>query len=330
MAKVVNAQIVKNLPWEDRKEGDFLPVWRYSKNPIIKRNVNRTVERTFNSGFVPFGDGFVGVFRGDTYTGIYKLFVGRSKDALNFTLDEEPIHFVDKNGNPLPDTRFSYDPRVVLLEGSYYIIFADYFADVTICIAKTDDFKTFTKLEYPFLPNCRNGALFPRKINGKYMILARPSDNASSLFGNIFISESYDMEYWGHHRLIARNNWANWNGVKCGGGPIPIETDEGWLVFTHGVLFNCNNLVYSMGAMLLDRDDPTKVLYNCENFLLTPQELYETTGHTPNVVFPTNVLVGENGKLAIYYGSADCYTCLAFTTVDIVIDYIKEHDCLNK
>ena len=330
MTKVLNANIVKDLPWEEKPDGHILPIWRYSKNPIIGRNVNRTIERTFNSGFVPFNGEFVGVFRGDTYTGLYKLFVGRSKDGINFTLEEEPIKFVDKDGNPSPENRYSYDPRVVELEGSYYIIFADHAHEVTVGIAKTDDFKTFTKLEYPFIPNCRNGALFPRKINGKYMLLSRPSDNASSMFGNIFISESYDMEYWGHHRLITTNAWANWNGVKCGGGPIPIETDEGWLVIVHGVLFNCNNLVYSVGALMLDKDDPSKVIHKCENFLMTPQESYEVAGHTPNVVFPTNVLVGEDGKLAIYYGAADCYTCLAFSTVDEIVSYIKEHDCVGK
>jgi len=329
MAKILNTKICKDMPWEDRPEGSFLPVWRYSQNPIIKRNVNKTIERTFNSGFVPFGDGYVGVFRGDTYTGFYKLFVGRSKDGIHFDIDENPIHFVDKDGKPA-DSKYQYDPRVVELEGAYYIIFADHCNEITVGIAKTTDFKTFVKLEYPFIPNCRNGALFPRKINGKYYLLSRPSDNASSMFGNIFISESYDMEYWGHHRLITTSGWANWNGVKCGGGPIPIETDEGWLVITHGVLYNVNNVVYSMGCLMLDKDDPTKVIHKCENFLMTPQEIYEVVGHTPNVVFPTNVLVGENGKLAIYYGAADCTTCLAFSTVDIIVDYMKEHDCIKK
>lgn len=327
MAKVVNTQIIKNLPWEEAPKGYFLPIWRYSKNPIIGRNVNNVIERTFNSGFVKFNDEFVGVFRGDSYAGLYALYVGHSKDGINFIIDEEKIHFVDENGNPVPDSRYSYDPRVVELEGEYYVIFADQADEVAICIAKTKDFKTFVKLPYPFLPNCRNGSLFPRKINGKYMILSRPSDNASSYFGNIFISDSYDMKYWGNHHLVLRSGWANWNGVKCGGGPAPIELDIGWLVFTHGVMFNVNTYVYSMGAMILDKDDPSKILYNCENFLMTPQESYEVSGHTPNVVFPTNVLVGENGKLAIYYGAADCYTCLAFSTVDIIVDYIKKHNC---
>ena len=167
MAKILNAKIT-NIPWEDRPEGYFLPVWRYSKNPVIDRNVNETIERAFNSGFVPFKDGYAGVFRGDCYSGIFNLYVGFSKDGLHFEINDEPIHFVDKNGNPLPDTGYSYDPRVVELEGSYYIIFADATAEVSVGIARTEDFKTFTKLDYPFPPNCRNGALFPRKINDKY------------------------------------------------------------------------------------------------------------------------------------------------------------------
>ena len=101
MAKVLNARIVKNLPWEDRPDGSFLPVWRYSKNPVINRNVNRTIERTFNSGFVPFNGEFVGVFRGDNYAMQFNLYVGHSKDALHFELDETPIQFVDKDGKPV-------------------------------------------------------------------------------------------------------------------------------------------------------------------------------------------------------------------------------------
>ena len=328
MAKIYNTKI-SNIPWEDRPEGYFLPVWRSKLNPIIKRNVNKVIERTFNSGFVPYKDHYVGVFRGDQYDGNFRLFLGYSKDGIHFTIEEEPIHFVDEKGNKLEDTRYQYDPRVIELEGEYYIVFADAYNEVTIGIARTKDFKTFVKLPYPFIPNCRNGSLFPRKINGKYYLLSRPSDNAAAFFGNIFISESKDLEYWGHHSLLLKSGWANWNGVKCGGGPAPIETDEGWLVILHGVLYNVNNYVYSMGALILDKDNPRKVKYLCKDFLLTPQEDYEINGHTPNVVFPTNVLVGEEGKMAIYYGASDCYTCVAFTTIDILIDFIKKHDCLN-
>lgn len=325
MAKILNAQIVKNIPWEEKPDDCRLPVWRYSKNPVIGRNPNESIARAFNSGFVWKDNEYIGVFRGEKYDGIPNLFVGHSKDGLHFDIDTERIHFVDEEGKPVEDTFWSYDPRVVQIEDTYYVIWADLWADVTIAIAKTKDFKTFVKLPYGFLPNIRNGSLFPRKINGKYYMLSRPSDNAATPFGNIFISDSYDLKYWGNHHLLLRPASTWWNGVKVGAGPIPIETDEGWLVITHGVMYNCNNLVYSAGLMLLDREDPTKILAVCNDYILTPEEDYETNGFTPNVVFPTCVITGEDGKLAIYYGAADTITCLAFSTIDTLLDYLKKY-----
>src|SRR5699024_1434710 len=90
-------------------------------------------------------------------------------------------------------------------------------------------------------------------------------------FGDIFLSQSPDMEFWGRHRHVMSksSNW--WENVKIGGGAAPIETSEGWLLFYHGVTGTCNGYVYSIGGAILDRDDPSKVLYRCGNFLLTPE-----------------------------------------------------------
>ena len=102
---------------------------------------------------------------------------------------------------------------------------------------------------------------------------------------------------------------------------------EGWLIFIHGVDRTCNGYVYSIGAMILDKDDPSKVLYRSSPFLMTPEEQYETVGFVPNVIFPTCTLVdAKTGRIALYYGSADTYTCLAFTTVDRVVKFIKENN----
>ena len=85
-----------------------------------------------------------------------------------------------------------------------------------------------------------------------------------------------------------------------------------------------------MGAAILDIDEPSRVLYRCENHLLTPEEPYETTGFVPNVVFPCATLQdGETGRIAIYYGAADTNVGLAFTTADDVVTYIKEHSVLH-
>ena len=326
MSKVINGKALPNIPWEECPKDYDRPVWRYSANPVIKRHPNKVADRVFNSALVPFEDGYVGVFRCDKNDGCPFLFVGRSKDGIHFEIEEEPIHFVDENGKPVPDTEWQYDPRVIPLEGKYYVVWCDEFDGATISVAETTDFKTFVKYDNPFLPNNRNGVLFPRKVNGHYLMLSRPSDIGHTPFGDIFLSQSKDLNYWGKNRVVVKRGWAWWNALKIGGGPAPIEIEEGWLIFIHGVQNTCGGYVYSMGAIIVDRDDPTKILYQCQDYLMAPEEWYETSGFVANVVFPTCTLVdAESGKIAIYYGSADTYTGLAFTTVDKVVDYIKKH-----
>ena len=201
----------------------------------------------------------------------------------------------------------------------------------SIGMAKTTDFKTFTRIENPFLPYNRNAVLFPRKINGNFVMLSRPCDNAHTAFGDIFVSESPDMEFWGKHRHVMGRgeNW--WESLKIGGGAAPIETDKGWLMFYHGVVNTCNGYVYSIGAAILDINEPSKVLHRCENYILTPEEWYEERGFVPNVCFPCAALSdAATGRIAIYYGCADSYVGVAFTTVQTVYDYILAHDKLQE
>ena len=102
-------------------------------------------------------------------------------------------------------------------------------------------------------------------------------------------------------------------------------------MFYHGVSSTCNGFVYSIGGAILDIDEPSKVLYRCENYLLTPEEPYEERGFVPNVTFPCATLQDtETGRIAIYYGAADTYVGLAFTQVDLVVDYIKKHSVVTE
>ena len=175
----------------------------------------------------------------------------------------------------------------------------------------------------------RNMVLFPEKIDGKYAMLSRPSDNGHTPFGDIFISYSPDLKFWGGHRLVMKTDMP-WESTKIGAGPIPIETSEGWLLFYHGVSGTCNGYVYSIGGAILDLNDPSKVLYRCETFLLTPEEWYEERGFVPNVCFPCATIHDpETGRIAIYYGAADSYVGLAFTEVDDIVDYIKNKPDLS-
>ena len=332
MATIINGENVPNMAWEECPEGYRLPIWRYSQNPITKRNPCEGVNRIFNSALVPFNGEFIGVFRCDQTNGQLHLYVGHSKDGYNIELEKEKIHFLDQNGNPIPDTLWGYDPRVIKIEDEYYVVWCDEVGcGPSLGIARTKDFKKFYKYDNPFLPSNRNGVLFPRKINGQYVMISRPSDIGHTPFGDIYLSFSKDLEFWGKHRLLQAKGFASWCMLKIGGGPAPIETDEGWLMFMHGVTLTCSGYVYCAGAMLLDRDDPTKILYRSEDYLLEPCEDYEVSGFVPNVVFPTAVVADQaTGRLAIYYGCADTYTSVAFTTVDRVIDFIKKHDNYNK
>ncbi|HJX70999.1 MAG TPA: glycosidase, partial [Bacteroidales bacterium] len=160
-----------------------------------------------------------------------------------------------------------------------------------------------------------------------YQLLSRPSDSGHTPFGDIFISESPDLIYWGNHRYVmGKGGQGWWQGTKIGAGPVPVETTEGWLLFYHGVSYTCNGFVYSLGAVILDISQPHKVRYRCGDYLLTPEMPYETTGFVPNVVFPCqNLYDPDSGKITIYYGAADTYTAIAFGYADEIIRYVKDH-----
>ncbi|MBM7559167.1 glycoside hydrolase family 130 protein [Marinitoga litoralis] len=311
------------IPWEDRKDNNEI-IWRYSKNPITKRNQFKNGARIFNSAVLPYNNGFVGVFRVDHNNTVPNLHIGRSDDGINWEFDENVIEWIDKDGN-ISVPVYAYDPRLVKLDDYYYITFCTDLHGPTIGVGRTKDYIKFERLPDAFLPFNRNGVLFPRKINGKYYMLSRPSDNGHTPFGDIFISESNDLIHWGNHKwLMGRKNDSWWENLKIGAGPIPIETNEGWLLIYHGVTNTCNGYVYSFGTALLDLEDPSKVLYRSNNYLMTPEESYETVGFVPNVVFPCSALV-KNDKIAIYYGAADTYIGIAFAYLNELIEFTKKN-----
>ena len=317
-----------NMPWCEKPEGCTAPMWRHPENPIIKRNPIPDVARIFNSAVIPYNNGFVGVFRGEQRDGMPHVYFGTSADALNWSFQEEKIKFIDEDGKPFQPI-YAYDPRLIKVDDTYYAIWCQDFYGAAIGMAKTKDFSTFTRVENPFLPYNRNAVLFPRKINGNYVILSRPCDNGHTAFGDIFISESPDMTYWGKHRHVMgkSDNW--WESLKIGGGAAPIETDKGWLVFYHGVVNTCNGYVYSVGAAILDIDEPSKVLHRCSRYVLTPEEWYEERGFVPNVCFPCCTLHDSaTGRIALYYGCADSYVGVAYTTVEEIYNYILKYDNL--
>ncbi|MBL8130361.1 MAG: glycoside hydrolase family 130 protein [Anaerolineae bacterium] len=314
-----------NIPWEDRPKESSAVLWRYSGNPIIRRDATPTSNSIFNSAAVAHQGKFAGVFRVDDTRRIMTLHVGRSEDGFSWQIGDRPIEWKFKDAE-LSEFVHRYDPRVVRLEDRYYVTWCNGYHGPTIGIGYTYDFEEFHFIENAFLPYNRNGVLFPRKINGKYAMFSRPSDTGHTPFGDIFYSESPDMIHWGSHRFVMKPKPWRWESTKIGAGPIPIETSEGWLLIYHGVLTSCNGYVYSMGAALLDLDQPWKVIHRAAPYLMSPQMPYECVGDVPNVVFPCASLFDpETGRIAIYYGAADTVTGLAFAYVDELIDFVKSN-----
>ena len=311
--------------WQDAPDCDSV-IWRYSGNPLFDMSKDKHFWHICNSAVLMVDGKYVGIFRCEDKRGVPDLYLGRSDDGANWVLETKPITMYNEDGSVFTYP-YAYDPRLIKIEGVYYIVFCADIEGPSIYIAKTTDFKRFDKIPTGFLPFNRNGVLFPEKINGKYKMLSRPSDDGNTPFGNIYISESEDLIYWGRHQLLMKNFYKGsyWERMKIGAGPAPIKTNEGWLLIYHGVQSTCNSLTYSFGVALLDLEDPSKVKYRTTRYLLAPEELYETTGFTTNVIFPCSAIVDSKGHITIYYGVADTNMAIAFTTVEKLLEFVKKY-----
>lgn len=315
-----------NFPWEERPDNCKDIMWRSSRNPIIGRYDTSISNSIFNSAVVPFDNGYAGVFRCDDKAVRMNIFVGFSPDGINWKISDTPIKFEPGNTQMI-DSDYKYDPRVTWIDDRYWITWCNGYNGPTIGIGYTFDFKTFYQCENAFLPFNRNGVLLPQKIDGRFAMLSRPSDNGHTPFGDIFISYSPDMKYWGEHRCVMKASpfeQSAWQCLKIGAGSVPFLTDDGWLMFYHGVIRTCNGYRYSMGAAILDRENPSKMLWRTRDYILAPAAPYELVGDVPNVVFPCASLVDGN-RVAVYYGAADTTVCMAFCYLDELINFIKSH-----
>ena len=174
----------------------------------------------------------------------------------------------------------------------------------------------------------RDVILFPEKINGRYAMLRRPLQYTGEHYGTekagIWISYSDDLENWDSTQLIIKPEYS-WENLRIGGSLPPIRTPEGWLVIYHGVeMINegNNTVIYRTGAMLLDMNDPARVLKRSKRFIMEPETYYEKFGlYIPNVIFPTGGYV-ENNILNLYYGVCDTAIALASIEIDELLEFI--------
>jgi len=301
---------------------------RYEQNPILTgKDFPVDIQTVFNSSVIkkPNGD-YVMVCRvEDSALGRY-LWVADSKDGIHFKPRPKPLAL------PMDDPIFReyvngtvsyYDPRVTRIGDKYYITHnAHTKHQCQLGLFEVD--KGFNRLKWLGLisgPDNRNGVLFPEKIGGKYWRLDRPNVGTY----DIWAASSPDLIHWGGHRCVVRRDAVRWADAKIGAGAVPIKTKWGWLCIIHAVRIQCTDYVYSLGCMLLDLKDPTKVLGLSQRALLDPKENYELLGQALSVVFTTGAVAEPDGSIKVYYGGADTVQCLAVGTVEELV-----WSCLNE
>jgi predicted GH43/DUF377 family glycosyl hydrolase len=174
----------------------------------------------------------------------------------------------------------------------------------------------------------RDVILFPEKINGRFALLRRPLQFIGPEYGTdypaIWIGFSEDLETWTKPKLLVKSEFA-WEDNRIGGATPPIKTDKGWLVLYHGVEnqdTSKRRVCYRLGAVMLDLDDPTRVIARPANFIMEPETYYEKFGlYIPNVIFPTANIV-KDGLLYLYYGVCDTAIALATVSLDELVEWV--------
>lgn len=315
-------------------------VKRHPGNPILtKDDFPNDIVFVFNSGVIKQGpEQYTMVCRCEDSGLARYLWVADSKDGIDFIPRPQPLKM--PLGNPVFDeycrgncpsvmneyaTLTYLDPRITCIEGEYYIVHAAHTShECQLGLFKIDE--SFENLEWMGLisePDNRNGVLFPEKINGKYQRIDRP--NTGGKGGEIWTQSSPDLLHWGFPRCVTSTAAQGWAYTSIGPGAVPIKTAQGWLCIIHGIRAQANQRVYGLGVMLLDLEDPSKILGISKRQILICEETYELIGQTPSVVFTNAAIPEGDGTVKIYYGAADTVQCVAFSELDELI-----YACLNE
>ena len=251
-------------------------------------------------------------YMGRSYlTTLSHLRLAWSDDGIHFTSDDAPTLV----GEGLHEAFGIEDCRVEWMDDRYWLTYTAVSEFGVACgLITTRDWKSFLRHGLILPPHNKDVGLFPEKVGGRHWILHRPSGVGPG--GNfIWVAESLDMLHWGGHACIATTRPGMWDSERIGAGAAPIKTERGWLAIYHGADLQGR---YCLGALLLDLEDPRRVLARSVEPLMEPTEDYERNGFFGNVVF-TNGHVLDGDRLILYYGAADSVICGAELSINEIL-----------
>jgi beta-1,4-mannooligosaccharide/beta-1,4-mannosyl-N-acetylglucosamine phosphorylase len=311
-------------------------------NPILQaRDVPYPSSLVFNAGVAKYEGRYVMLFRNDygiseqnwldyrsgkgPQPGRFETNLGlaTSVDGVRWEVAPTPRWKVES------DEIFRvYDPRITVIEGVAHICFAmDTRHGVRAGIAKTTDFDKFEIISLS-TPDNRNMVLFSEKIDGNYYRLERPFPvySTGGNFFDIWGSQSPDLRYWGDHELVLAHEQVPFCNDKIGPAAPPLRTARGWLTTFHSVWNHGDQLqggweggwnrTYYPGLMLLDLENPSRVIGMSPTPLWSPEAPYEADGFRSRVIFPGGLILENSGEVKIYYGASDSVEALATAHID--------------
>ena len=327
----------------------MLPLLKSSKfikkldKPILTADdIPYDANLVFNAGVTKYNSKYVMTFRVDhgasqeqfennnkNFTGTYVGVAFSDNGIDNWQVSKIPLIDSDllrKN----PEIKRLYDPRITVIDNKPYLCLAmDTAHGVLGCISEINDSFDEFKIISTSTPDNRNMVLFPEKINDRFVRLERPMpvySRGRDRF-DIWLSESPDLVYWGKSRLVMGVESVPFANDKIGPAAPPIKTEKGWLTTFHAVDIDENRgkngweqtwkKRYSAGIMLLDFDDPSKIIGMSKEPLIASDKPYETDeGFRQDVIFPGGMILEESGEVKIYYGASDTYECVATADVN--------------
>jgi predicted GH43/DUF377 family glycosyl hydrolase len=299
----------------DRTGRDIIHRWQ--GNPLISvQSLSFRIADIRNATITEFDGEVVMLITMESLQGYSLIYKAHSDDGVNFSVHPEPLMSLPQDGpRALYEGNGQRDPRITRLDDTYYITYvADGERGLRLGLATTDDFKTVEFKGYITQPDVKNGLLFPQKIDGRYALLKRPAG------GDIWISYSEDLEFWGDERVVMTKRGGYWDASRIGGSAVPILIEKGWLLIYYGIKETSAGPLCRLGAAILDRDDPSKVIARSNIPILSPRERYERIGDVPNVVFSCGAILRDE-DVWIYYGGSDSCICLGSAPLQSITEF---------
>jgi predicted GH43/DUF377 family glycosyl hydrolase len=315
-----------------------LKLTRHPKNPILRPNQANAWETkaTFNPAAILINNKVHLLYRAIGDTDVSVLGYAESEDGIHFVRHNNPAYIPRENfeGVKVKGTKIHLpgpyesggggcggceDPRLTRVEDVLYLTYVAYngwsaprvaMANISVedfLAHRWDRWSSPKLISRPGVVN-KNACVFPEKIKGQYVMFHR-------IFPNMLIDFMNDLEFkdgrWLEAKAVIRPNKEGWDTRKIGVGAPPIKTDAGWLMIYQGMGgVDGTSSEYKIGAMLLDLNDPSRVIARSAHPVLEPETDYENSGTKWGVVYPCGAIV-KDGRLLVYYGGSDDVTAVA-------------------